>query len=268
MPQSDQLPPRLLVVEDDTETRAILLTVLSEEGYAVSGAGSLDAALEEVNTHIFDLILADVIGWQADAPLQAVERLRDQAAPTPVGLLTGWTFDEREIKLAGFACLLKKPFDLDELFGRVAECVARPLSPAQAQQADVVRRYCEAIDAHDWQACVALCCDHVRYYPTPNTPFDRHQEVIGHAALLEQLEYNSRVVPDVRYDTYSLYGRPNGIAVRYRATVATPTGRAPLVGSVLFQVKDGQIAQIGYGQHTEQGYAWSQVQQKPLPSQP
>ncbi len=41
-------------------------------------------------------------------------------------------------------------------------------------------------------------------YPTPNSIFDRKQEVIGRAALVEQLEYNAVVAP----------GSPTSLACR------------------------------------------------------
>lgn len=265
MSQASQSLPHLLVVEDDQETRAVLLDLLSEEGYLVTGAVSLDEALAQVNTQVFDLILTDVISWTAQAPLQAVERLREQAQPTPVGLITGWSLDEEAIKALGFACLLRKPFDLVDLLALVAESVARPLTPEQECQAGVARRYCEAIDAHDWQACAALCREDVRYYPTPNSLFDRKREVIGRAALVEQLEYNAVVAPDIRYLSYSFYGRPDGIAVRYLATIGTSEDRKRFAGSVLFQVEGRQIAQIGYKLDSDHLRAWTHLQRKSQP---
>ena len=262
MAQADESPPRLLVVEDDEETRDVVLDLLIEEGYIVVSAASLDEALAQVNSQVFDLILADVIGWTTDAPLQAVEQLRDQAQPTPVGLLTSWNLNEEAITAQGFARLLKKPFDLSELLTLVAELVARPLIPEQERQAEVVRRYCQAIDAHDWQACAALCREDARYYPTPDSIFDRKQAVIGRAALVEQLEYNAVVAPNIHYLSYSLYGRPEGIAVRYLATIGTPKRRKRFAGSVLFQVENGQIVQIGYRLDAEHLHAWTHVQQK------
>lgn len=265
MPQATQSPPHLLVVEDDQETRAILLDLLSEEGYAVTGAVSLDEALSQVNTQVFDLILADVIGWTEHAPLGAVERLREQSQPTPVGLITGWNLDEEAIKSRGFAYLLRKPFDLADLLTLVAGSVSRPLTAEQEGQAEVAWRYCEAIDAHDWQACAALCREDVRYYPTLNSLFDRKQEVVGRAALLEQLAYNAVVAPDVHYLSYSIYGRPEGIAVRYLATIGTPEQRKRFAGSILFQVEGGQIAQIGYRLDADHLRAWNHLQRKSQP---
>ncbi len=262
MQQPIQSPPRLLVLEDDEELRTIVVDVLTEEGYAVTGASSLEEALAQVNIQVFALILADVIDWTAHTPLQAVERLKSQAHPMPVGLITGWNLSKEVVKEKGFVCLIKKPFDLNDLLTLVAQYVARPLTPDQERQAKVVQRYCQAIDAHDWQACAALCSDHVRYYPSPNSLFDRKQEVIGRSALLEQFDYNARVAPDIRYTTDSLFGRPDGIAVRYLATIATPEGRRPLVGSILFQVEGEQIVQIGYRLDAEHLRMWSHVQQK------
>ena len=262
MARAEQPPPRLLVVEDDQETRDVVLDLLIEEGYTVVSAASLDEALAQVNNQVFDLILADVVGWTTHAPLQAVERLRDQAQPTPVGLFTSWNLSEEAITAQGFARLLKKPFDLADLLTLVAELVARPLTPEQERQAEVVRRYCEAVDAHDWQACAALCREDVRYYPTPDSIFDRKQIVIGRAALVEQLEYNAVVAPNIHYLSYSLYGRPEGIAVRYLATIGTPKQRKQFAGSILFQVEDGQVVQIGYQLDAEHLRAWTHVQRK------
>ena len=107
MAQATPVPPRLLLVEDDQETRDVVLDLLSEEGYVVTSATSLDEALAQVNRHVFDLILTDVIGWTAAVPLQAVERLREHAQPTPVGLFTSWNISEDVVKAKGFAYLLK-----------------------------------------------------------------------------------------------------------------------------------------------------------------
>ncbi len=254
--------PRLLLVEDDEELLTVLEDVLSEEGYTVTAVSSLDAALAEVNTQVFDLILSDVIGWKAEEPLQGVERLRTQVQTTPVGLVTGWKLDEEMVKARGFACLVSKPFELDDLLALVAECVARPLTPEQERQAEVVRRFCAAIDARDWETCVRLCSEEVRYFPSPGSLFDRQKAILGRKGVRDQLEYNQRVAPDFRYESYRLYGRPDGIAARYQATIATPEGRQSLVGSIVFHVEGGQITQIGYRLGAAQLSAWTAVQHK------
>src|SRR5215472_114390 len=104
MPQPTQPPPHLLVAEDDEELGAILLDLLTEEGYAVTSAASLDEALAQMNTQVFDLILTDILGWNEQAPLQGVEQLRVRAQLTPVCLLTGWGLSEETVKAQGFAC--------------------------------------------------------------------------------------------------------------------------------------------------------------------
>jgi DNA-binding response OmpR family regulator len=220
--------------------------LLAEEGYSVVAVVSLLAALDELHKQVFDLILADVVGWRSEEPLGAVDALRAQAAPTPVALVTGWKLDDETIKARGFAGLISKPFDLNDLLAQVAECIERPLTPEQERQAEVARRYCAGIDAHDWAACVALCREEVRYYPSANSLFDRKQEVIGRAALLEQFAHNQTAAPDFHYESCYFYGRPEGIAARYLATIAAPEGRRRFAGSFLFQFAGEQIAQIDY----------------------
>jgi DNA-binding NtrC family response regulator len=52
-------PRRILVVEDDLDQRRLVCSLLRSEGYAVSEAGSVEAALEELSRSPFDLILSD-----------------------------------------------------------------------------------------------------------------------------------------------------------------------------------------------------------------
>jgi hypothetical protein len=65
--------------------------------------------------------------------------------------------------------------------------------------------------------------------------------------------------------SYSLYSRPGGIAVRYLATIGTAEQRTPFTGSILFAVEGGQVAQIGYRLDAEHLRAWNRVQRKREP---
>ena len=57
----EQAPPRrVLVVEDDAVVLGLLGKVLAEAGYAVTGVGSGEAALQELDKQLFDAVLLDL----------------------------------------------------------------------------------------------------------------------------------------------------------------------------------------------------------------
>ena len=53
-------PRRVLVVEDDSVVLGLLVKVLTEAGYAVTGVGSGEAALTELDKQLFDAVLLDL----------------------------------------------------------------------------------------------------------------------------------------------------------------------------------------------------------------
>lgn len=119
----------ILVVDDDAEIRDLAGLVLRDGGYEVRTAASGREALLEAAAHRPDLILLDVNmpemdGWEALRLLKAHESLRD----LPVVMFTiKMEFRDKVHALQDGACdYITKPFDRDELLGRV-ERVLRTL---------------------------------------------------------------------------------------------------------------------------------------------
>lgn len=114
---------RLLIIEDSADIRDTLEQVLVEEGHNVSVAPDLSHAFGILDTQTFDLVLTDLFTFSQRDPLQSVSELRDRVAPTAIGVISGWSVDPEYAKRQGFAFLLTKPFDLDELVACVAACL-------------------------------------------------------------------------------------------------------------------------------------------------
>ncbi|MGZ3602766.1 MAG: response regulator [Ktedonobacterales bacterium] len=114
----------LLIVEDSAEIRETLELVLTEEGYKVSLAPDLSRAFALVSEQTFDLVLTDLFTFSQVDPLQSVSQLRTRVAPTPIGVISGWQVDPEYAKRQGFAFLLTKPFELEDLLACVATCLA------------------------------------------------------------------------------------------------------------------------------------------------
>ena len=116
---------RLLVVEDETTLREMLMYNLKREGYAVIGAGDGGAALELAREQEFDLIVLDVMLPTLDG-LSIVRILRKEQR-TPIILLTARSGEvDRILGLeTGADDYIVKPFSLGEFLARVRAVLRR-----------------------------------------------------------------------------------------------------------------------------------------------
>jgi CheY-like chemotaxis protein len=126
--------PRVLVVEDDPETRRFYMGVLEGVGFVVDQAHNGLQALDKARLQTPDLVLTDIAVPGLDGiglcrQLRADPRTKD----VPVIAVTGYDdrhYDDRAMR-AGANRILIKPLDADVL---VAE--ARSLLPAPPVIAD------------------------------------------------------------------------------------------------------------------------------------
>lgn len=132
-------PPRVLVVDDDPELRALLQRFLSEHGYAVravDGGKAMDAALQREPA---DVIVLDLMMPGEDG-LAVVRRLRAAGDATPVIMLTarGDPIDRVLGLEMGADDYLAKPFLPRELVARLA-AILRRLGPERIMARDEER---------------------------------------------------------------------------------------------------------------------------------
>src|SRR5215467_11081570 len=93
--------PRLLVVEDDADLLTIVQEVLEEEGYAVTPTPSLSSSLTLLDSQLYQQVLTDLFAPTGQDPLHSIRPLLTHAAPTPVGVLTGWSVTAEAAAAAG-----------------------------------------------------------------------------------------------------------------------------------------------------------------------
>jgi DNA-binding response OmpR family regulator len=131
---------QLLVVEDEVRLLGYLRTGLTEEGFAVSGAASAEAAEQILNAADFATIVLDLRLPQKDG-IQFLRELRDRCDRTPVLILTARdSLTERVTGLdAGADDYLAKPFAFAELVARIRALIRRgtPSPQALLQVADL-----------------------------------------------------------------------------------------------------------------------------------
>ena len=122
--------PRILVLEDEAEVRAVWVEALEDVGYVVEGFELGAEALARVAERVPDLILLDMMMPGMDG-YEFLARLRTNAGSAGVPLLIvsavgeslSRSLEERDARTLGVAGILAKPLDLATLVGHVQRIV-------------------------------------------------------------------------------------------------------------------------------------------------
>jgi two-component system copper resistance phosphate regulon response regulator CusR len=119
-------PMRILVVEDEKRIADFLCRGLQGAGYAVDAAANGAAALENVHSTDYDLVILDLMLPDMDG-LQVLEKVRNRKSGPPVLILSArGTLDDRVHGLEqGADDYLVKPFAFVELLARVRALLRR-----------------------------------------------------------------------------------------------------------------------------------------------
>ncbi|MGI8502458.1 MAG: response regulator [Hassallia sp.] len=119
---------RVLVVEDNIDSRDFIKVVLEESKAKVTAVGSVSEAIECLKRDHFHVLVSD-IGMPGEDGYQLINKVRDleqkNGIKIPAIALTAYTRNEDKIQAlqAGFQKHLAKPIEPDELVKAVAELV-------------------------------------------------------------------------------------------------------------------------------------------------
>jgi CheY-like chemotaxis protein len=118
---------RVLVVEDDDDTRELLRTLLENAGAVVEGVPSAARARREVFADPPDVLISD-IRMPEENGYALMQSLRAAGIETPAIALTAYARreDAVEAQAAGFQIHLPKPVDPSRLIDIVARLASRP----------------------------------------------------------------------------------------------------------------------------------------------
>lgn len=117
---------RVLLVEDNSEVRALVAQAIAKDGHQVTTAGSATEAMGFLADEVFDLLVLD-LGLPDDDGLNICRRLRATGATLPILVLTAHSaISSRVAGLdAGADDFLGKPFAVAELRARVRAMLRR-----------------------------------------------------------------------------------------------------------------------------------------------
>ncbi|NPV66420.1 MAG: response regulator [Anaerolineae bacterium] len=120
---------RVLIVEDNSDSRTLLTDILSTLDCTVLAArdgaqGLAIAASEKPDLILMDLSLPQMDGWTATSHIKADERLRH----IPIIALTAHAMvgDREKALAAGCDDYISKPIDLRELQQKLAKYLGQP----------------------------------------------------------------------------------------------------------------------------------------------
>jgi DNA-binding response OmpR family regulator len=114
--------PRILIVEDDAELRAMLRAVLTLEGFDVDVARNGYEGLQRIDRNPPQLVLLD-LGLPDVGGLIVLDDLaaRRDTRNIPVVVVTGST---ESLKDVDARCILRKPVSPDQIVSAVKDCLA------------------------------------------------------------------------------------------------------------------------------------------------
>ena len=124
---TDRCSPRVVLVEDNKDSRSALARLLTLSGYAVRSAGTVGEALAVVQTHGCDLLISD-IGLPDGSGLDLMQQLGQTHGLKRGIALTGYTSDA-DVKAcaeAGFVKYIAKPVSYDVLLTEVRGLLPEP----------------------------------------------------------------------------------------------------------------------------------------------
>ena len=132
---------RILVVEDEQKTAALLTSALQREDCEVTCVGDGESGLHEALNGAFDALVVDIMLPKRDG-LSLVSALRTQGRTCPVIMLSARGEVEQRVEGldAGADDYLPKPFAMSELLARLRSLMRRNvvLRPVAISLADLV----------------------------------------------------------------------------------------------------------------------------------
>jgi DNA-binding response OmpR family regulator len=122
----DKEKPRIIIVDDDRDTRELLAMALESEGFEVSSAANGLRLISSLQLRRPHLILLDVnMSWIDGFELCKAVKKNENFRDIPVIFVSGRgePEDRRKGIEAGAADYFVKPLDLDRLIARIRELV-------------------------------------------------------------------------------------------------------------------------------------------------
>ena len=119
---------RLLLVEDDADTREVVRTLLGQAGVEVVTVSSAEAALAAIGSSPLDVLISDVgmAGRDGYDLIREVRRMRSDCGRIPAIALSAFAreSDRQDALAAGYDRHVAKPVEVERLLAAVADVIS------------------------------------------------------------------------------------------------------------------------------------------------
>jgi DNA-binding response OmpR family regulator len=121
---NNDIPPNILVMEDDLNVAKGLEMVLTEEGYHVNLAGTGELAMKAFREKKFDLLVADLRLPDING-MEVIKQVKEQKPDTEVIVITGYGTAATAVEAMkiGVHDFLPKPFTEDQIRNSITEAL-------------------------------------------------------------------------------------------------------------------------------------------------
>lgn len=234
------MPPQLLIVEDDADSREMLALLLEAYGFRVATADRNKLARDQIKHTGFDLVIADLMVDSMDPVVswKNLDELVELARPSPIGLLTSWPVRADQMRGRELAFVAAKPCSSETLLALVGRALSLPpLAPAQEH---AIRAYFQHIENRDFDALAEACTNDVTYsLPSGG------ETIVGREAFRAYSVATFERYRDVTFVIHEIRPLPRGAVARYTGTWRDGDKVLTMSAAVLFVLDDLQIAEIG-----------------------
>ncbi len=129
------MPKRLLVVDDDTIFRHMLIEILESEGYEITPARDGKEGLENFKKGTFDLVITDIRMPRMNG-FQLAQEIKSLTHNIPIIFVSGWYDPNRDTMEKGMHLsllrnqsshlyFLRKPFRISQLFSLIEKATGK-----------------------------------------------------------------------------------------------------------------------------------------------
>jgi CheY-like chemotaxis protein len=236
--------PLLLLIEEDPGLQSLFTELLTEEGYELVCARSLEEGFRRVEEQTFALVLADVFLGPSSRELPRTHALRSRIYPVPLALLAHLPLPLTE-KQTDFAFVLPLPFNIEDCLSQIATTLDTPLSAEHHAQAQVVQRLLEAIEAGNWEAMTALHTNDVICVPPEHSRGTSARWLEGQAAFRNWAMRLVQTYQQLRVRMNPPAATPRGLAVRYTMHWQEAGGPVQRAGTLFLRFRGERICQVG-----------------------
>jgi CheY-like chemotaxis protein len=243
--------PRILLIEDESDSLEMLTLLLQSAGFEVVGVPSKAAAIHALHQRAFDLVLADLMIGAANVERawKAVDELVALARPALVGLITGWPASDEDAAAHRVAFVLQKPCGRETLFGQLAAALKLP--PLTSTQMSMVQAYFDALEHREYQKLREICTDDV-IYQLPGTDARFAQEIRGRDAFVQFTDQTFKDFQSPHFEVSAIRPLPSGAMVEYVGHWNEADQERAIPGAVMFELRDDRISRIAVRVNTDE----------------